>query len=259
MDVNGVAAVVTGGASGLGAATVRALAAKGAKVAVFDLNAEAGMAIAAEVGGVFCAVDVTSDESVEAGFAGARAAHGQERVLVNCAGIAPAAKTAGRSRKDGTISHFPLSTFTAIIQVNLVGTFRCIAISAAGMLTLDPLDSGERGAIVNTASVAAQDGQIGQAGYAASKAGVLGLTLPVARDLAAELIRVNTIMPGLFETPLLMGMPQPVIDALGAAVPNPARLGRPPEFAALALHMIENAYFNGEAVRLDGAIRMAPR
>ena len=259
MDVNGQTAVITGGASGLGAATARALAAKGAKVALFDLNEQAGEALAAEIGGVFCKVDVTSDESVDAGFAKARAALGQERILVNCAGIGPAAKTAGRSRKDGSISHFPLDMFTAVIQVNLVGTFRCIAKSAAGMLTLEPLATGERGAIVNTASVAAQDGQIGQAAYSASKGGVLGLTLPVARDLASELIRVNTIMPGLFETPLLMGMPQNVLDSLSASVPNPSRLGRPPEYAMLALQMIENPYFNGESVRLDGAIRMAMR
>ncbi|MCK9541754.1 MAG: SDR family NAD(P)-dependent oxidoreductase [Novosphingobium sp.] len=259
MDVNGLSAVVTGGASGLGAATVRALAARGAKVAIFDLNEELGEAIAKDVGGVFCKVDVTSDESVDAGFAKARAANGQERILVNCAGIGPAFKTAGRSRKDGTISHFPLDVFNTVIQVNLVGTFRCIAKSAAGMLMLDALESGERGAIVNTASVAATDGQMGQAAYSASKGGVLGLTLPVARDLAADLIRVNTIMPGLFETPLLMGMPQNVLDSLSASVPNPSRLGRPPEYAMLALQMIENPYFNGESVRLDGAIRMAMR
>jgi NAD(P)-dependent dehydrogenase (short-subunit alcohol dehydrogenase family) len=259
MDVNGLSAVVTGAASGLGAATARALTAKGAKVAIFDLNVDAGEAIAQELGGVFCKVDVTSDESVEAGFAKARAAIGQERILVNCAGLGPAFKTASRSKADGSIKHFPLDVFNMIVQVNLVGTFRCIAKSAAGMLTLDALASGERGAIVNTASVAAQDGQIGQAAYSASKGGVLGLTLPVARDLASELIRVNTIMPGLFETPLLMGMPQPVLDSLSASVPNPARLGRPAEYAMLALQMIENPYFNGESVRLDGAIRMAMR
>jgi NAD(P)-dependent dehydrogenase (short-subunit alcohol dehydrogenase family) len=259
MDVNGLSAVITGAASGLGAATARALTAKGAKVAIFDLNAEAGEALASELGGVFCKVDVTSDESVEAGFAKARAAIGQERILVNCAGLGPAAKTASRSKTDGSIKPFPLEMFNMIVQVNLVGTFRCIAKSAAGMLTLDPLASGERGAIVNTASVAAQDGQIGQAAYSASKGGVLGLTLPVARDLASELIRVNTIMPGLFETPLLMGMPQPALESLSASVPNPARLGRPAEYAMLALQMIENPYFNGESVRLDGAIRMAMR
>jgi len=259
MDVNGVAAVVTGGASGLGAATARALAEKGAKVALFDLNAEKGEALAAELGGIFCAVDVTSDESVDAGFARARAAHGQERILVNCAGTGNAIKTASRSREDGSIRHFPLDAFDKIIQINLVGTFRCIAKSAAGMLTLAPLADGERGAIVNTASVAAEDGQAGQAAYAASKGGVVGLTLPVARDLMGDGIRVNTILPGIFDTPLLAQSPQHVRDALAASVPFPKRLGLPEEYAKLALTMIETVYFNGEDVRLDGAIRMAPR
>lgn len=259
MDVNNQAAVITGGASGLGAATARALAEKGAKVALFDLNAEKGEALAAELGGVFCLVDVTSDESVDAGFAKARAAHGQERILVNCAGTGNAIKTASRSREDGSIHHFPLDAFDKIIQINLVGTFRCIAKSAAGMLTLDPLADGERGAIVNTASVAAEDGQAGQAAYAASKGGVVGLTLPVARDLMGDGIRVNTILPGIFDTPLLAQSPQHVRDALAAMVPFPKRLGLPEEYAKLALTMIETVYFNGEDVRLDGAIRMAPR
>jgi NAD(P)-dependent dehydrogenase (short-subunit alcohol dehydrogenase family) len=258
MGVKGVAAVVTGGASGLGAATARALAEKGAKVALFDLNAEKGEALAAELGGVFCAVDVTGD-SVDAGFAKARAAHGQERILVNCAGTGNAIKTASRSREDGSIRHFPLDAFDRIIQINLVGTFRCIAKSAAGMLTLEPLADGERGAIVNTASVAAEDGQAGQAAYAASKGGVVGLTLPVARDLMGDGIRVNTILPGIFDTPLLAQSPQHVRDALAASVPFPKRLGLPEEYAKLALTMIETVYFNGEDVRLDGAIRMAPR
>ncbi|MBY8822383.1 SDR family NAD(P)-dependent oxidoreductase [Sphingomonas colocasiae] len=257
---NGIAAVVTGGASGLGAATARALAAKGAKVAIFDLNAEKGEAIAAEIGGVFCAVDVSSEESVDAGFAKARAAHGQERILVNCAGIGNGIKTASRSKEDGSIKHFPLDAFERVIQINLLGTFRCIAKSAAGMMTLEPIDEfGERGAIVNTASVAAQDGQIGQAAYSASKAGVLGMTLPIARDLMGEGIRVNTILPGIFETPLLASLPDNVQQSLAASVPFPKRLGRPPEYAQLALTMIECGYFNGEYVRLDGAIRMAPR
>jgi len=259
MDVNNLAAVVTGGASGLGAATARLLAEKGAKVALFDLDAEKGEALAAEIGGVFCAVDVTSDESVDAGFAKARAAHGQERILVNCAGTGNAIKTASRSREDGSIRHFPLDAFDRIIQINLVGTFRCIAKSAAGMLTLEPLADGERGAIVNTASVAAEDGQAGQAAYAASKGGVVGLTLPVARDLMGDGIRVNTILPGIFDTPLLAQSPQHVRDALAASVPFPKRLGLPEEYARLALTMIETVYFNGEDVRLDGAIRMAPR
>ncbi|MEN2787620.1 SDR family NAD(P)-dependent oxidoreductase [Sphingomonas qilianensis] len=259
MDIGNSAAVVTGGASGLGAATARALAARGAKVAIFDLQEEKGAALAAEIGGVFCRVDVTSDESVDAGFAAARAAHGQERILVNCAGTGNAVKTASRSKQDGSIKHFPLEAFNWLIQINLVGTFRCIAKSAAGMLTLEPNEAGERGAIVNTASAAAEDGQIGQAAYSASKAGVVGMTLPIARDLMGEGIRVNTILPGIFDTPLLAAAPQPVRDALAASVPFPKRLGRPAEFAQLALTMIECGYFNGEDVRLDGAIRMAPR
>jgi len=259
MDVNNVAAVITGGASGLGAATARALAAKGAKIALFDLQAEKGEALAAELGGIFCLVDVTSDDSVDGGFAKARRAHGQERILVNCAGTGNAIKTASRSREDGSVRHFPLDAFDRIIQINLVGTFRCIAKSAAGMLTLDPLEDGERGVVVNTASVAAEDGQVGQAAYAASKGGVVGLTLPVARDLMNDGIRVNTILPGIFNTPLLAQSPQHVRDALAAQVPFPKRLGLPEEYAKLALTMIETAYFNGEDVRLDGAIRMAPR
>jgi NAD(P)-dependent dehydrogenase (short-subunit alcohol dehydrogenase family) len=254
-----ISAVVTGGASGLGAATARALAAKGVKVAIFDLQEEKGLAVAAEIGGVFCEVNVTSDESVDAGFAKARAAHGQERILVNCAGTGNAIKTASRSKEDGSIKHFPLDAFNWIIQINLVGTFRCIAKSAAGMLSLEPMEDGERGAIVNTASVAGEDGQMGQASYAASKAGVIGMTLPIARDLASDSIRVNTILPGIFDTPLLAGAPQNVRDALAATVLNPKRLGKPVEYAHLAMAMIENAYFNGEDVRLDGGIRMAPR
>ncbi|UAB79108.1 SDR family NAD(P)-dependent oxidoreductase [Erythrobacter sp. SCSIO 43205] len=253
-------AVVTGGASGLGAATARALAAKGAKVAIFDMNEEKGEAMAAEIGGVFCKVNVTSDEDVDAGFAKAREAHGQERILVNCAGIGNAIKTASRSKEDGSIKHFPISAFDFVIQVNLIGTFRCIAKSAAGMLTLDPLsEDGDRGAIVNTASVAGEDGQIGQAAYSASKAGVIGMTLPIARDLMNEGVRVNTILPGIFDTPLLAAAPQNVRDALAASVPFPKRLGVPEEYAKLAMCMIETGYFNGEDVRLDGGIRMAPR
>ncbi len=256
---NTMSAVVTGGASGLGAATARRLAEKGVKVALFDLNEEKGEALAAELGGVFCKVNVTDDDSVDAGFQKARAANGQERILVNCAGIGNAIKTAKRSREDGSISHFPMDAFNFVIQVNLVGTFRCIAKSAAGMLTLDPMEDGERGAMVNTASVAAEDGQMGQAAYSASKGGVVGMTLPIARDLMAEGIRVNTILPGIFDTPLLAGAPDKVRDALSASVPFPKRLGQPDEYAKLALCMIETGYFNGEDVRLDGAIRMAPR
>ena len=259
MKLSGCSAVVTGGASGLGEATARALAAEGVKVAIFDMNEAKGEAVAADIGGVFCHVNVTSDESVEAGFAKARAAIGQERILINCAGTGNAAKTASRSRETGEIKHFPLDAFNMIIQINLVGTFRCIAKSAAGMLTLPPMEDGERGAIVNTASVAAEDGQMGQAAYSASKGGVVGMTLPIARDLMSEGIRVNTILPGIFNTPLMNGAPQNVKDALAASVPFPKRLGNPHEYASLAVEMCRNSYFNGEDVRLDGAIRMAPR
>ncbi len=259
MELNGCAAVVTGGASGLGEATARALAAAGVKVAIFDMNAAKGEVVAAEIGGVFCAVNVTSDESVDAGFAAARAAHGQERILINCAGTGNAAKTASRSRETSEIKHFPLDAFNMIIQINLVGTFRCVAKSAAGMLSLEPMADGERGVIVNTASVAAEDGQMGQAAYSASKGGVVGMTLPIARDLMGEGIRVNTVLPGIFNTPLMQGAPDKVKDALAASVPFPKRLGHAAEYASLALEMCRNSYFNGEDVRLDGAIRMAPR
>ena len=259
MKLSGCSAVVTGGASGLGEATARALAAEGVKIAIFDMNEAKGEAVAADIGGVFCHVNVTSDESVEAGLAKARAAIGQERILINCAGTGNAAKTASRSRETGEIKHFPLEAFNMIIQINLVGTFRCIAKSAAGMLTLPPLEDGERGAIVNTASVAAEDGQMGQAAYSASKGGVVGMTLPIARDLMSEGIRVNTILPGIFNTPLMNGAPENVKLALAASVPFPKRLGNPHEYASLAVEMCRNSYFNGEDVRIDGAIRMAPR
>jgi NAD(P)-dependent dehydrogenase (short-subunit alcohol dehydrogenase family) len=251
-----ISAVVTGGASGLGEATSRLLASHGVKVAIFDMNEAKGEEVAKEIGGVFCKVNVTSDAEVDAAFAKARAAIGQERILINCAGTGNAAKTAGRDRNTGEIKHFPLDAFNLIIQINLVGTFRCIAKSAAGMLTLDPMDGGERGAIVNTASVAAEDGQMGQAAYSASKGGIVGMTLPIARDLASEGIRVNTILPGIFDTPLMNVAPPAVKDALGASVPFPKRLGDPAEYASLALEMCRNPYFNGEDVRLDGAIRM---
>ena len=256
---NTVAAVVTGGASGLGEATARALAAQGVKVAIFDMNEATGETVAAEIGGVFCKVNVTSDAEVDAGFEKARAAHGQERILVNCAGTGNAAKTASRDKTTGETKHFPLDAFDRIIQINLVGTFRCIAKSAKGMLDLEPQQDGERGAIVNTASVAAEDGQIGQAAYSASKGGVVGMTLPIARDLMGEGIRVNTILPGIFNTPLMNGAPEAVKAGLAASVPFPKRLGLPEEYAQLALTMITNGYFNGEDVRLDGGIRMAPR
>ncbi len=256
---NTVAAVVTGGASGLGEATARALAAQGVKVAIFDMNETRGEEVAKEIGGVFCKVNVTSDADVDAGFEKARAAHGQERVLVNCAGTGNAAKTASRDKTTGETKHFPLDAFDRIIQINLVGTFRCIAKSAKGMLDLAPLDDGERGAIVNTASVAAEDGQMGQAAYSASKGGVVGMTLPIARDLMGEGIRVNTILPGIFNTPLMNNAPEAVKAGLAASVPFPKRLGLPEEYAQLAVTMITNGYFNGEDVRLDGGIRMAPR
>jgi NAD(P)-dependent dehydrogenase (short-subunit alcohol dehydrogenase family) len=259
MDFEGTAAVVTGGASGLGAATARALAARGAKVALFDLNEEKGEALAAELGGVFCKVDVRSDEEVDAGFAKARAAHGQERVLVCCAGVGNAAKTASRSREDGSIKAFPTAAFDWVVQINLVGTFRCVSKSAAGMLALDVARGEERGAIVMTASVAAEDGQMGQAAYSASKGGIVGMTLPIARDLAGEGIRINTILPGIFDTPLINAAPPQVKEALAASVPFPKRLGDPVDFARLALEMLANPYFNGEDVRLDGAIRMGMR
>lgn len=259
MELNSsVAAVVTGGASGLGEATARSLAAKGVKVAIFDMNETKGEAVASEIGGVFCKVNVTSDEEVDAAFAKARAAHGQERILVNCAGTGNAIKTAGRDKATGETKHFPLDAFNWIIQINLVGTFRCIAKSAKGMLDLEPID-GERGAIVNTASVAAEDGQMGQAAYSASKGGVVGMTLPIARDLAGDGIRVNCILPGIFNTPLMNAAPPQVKEALAASVPFPKRLGNAEDYASLALEMITNGYFNGEDVRLDGAIRMAPR
>ena len=254
-----IAAVVTGGASGLGEATVRQLAAQGVKVAIFDMNEAKGEEVAKAVGGVFCKCNVTSEEEVDAAFAKARAAHGQERILVNCAGTGNAIKTAGRDKATGETKHFPLDAFNLIIQINLVGTFRCIAKSAKGMLDLEPLEDGERGAIVNTASVAAEDGQMGQAAYSASKGGVVGMTLPIARDLASEGIRVNTILPGIFDTPLMRGAPEAVKQALANSVPFPKRLGQADDYAQLALTMITNGYFNGEDVRLDGAIRMAPR
>jgi NAD(P)-dependent dehydrogenase (short-subunit alcohol dehydrogenase family) len=259
MDISKQVAVVTGGASGLGEATARALTAAGVKVAIFDLNEAKGAALAREIGGVFCKVNVTDEASVDEGFAKARAALGQERMLVNCAGTGNAIKTASRDKTTGAIKHFPLDSFEAIIRINLIGTFRCLAKSAAGMMTLAPLKDGERGAIVNTASVAAEDGQIGQASYSASKGGVVAMTLPVARDLASEGIRVNTILPGIFDTPLLAAAPENVKAALSASVPFPKRLGAPAEFASLALELLRNSYFNGESIRLDGAIRMAPR
>jgi NAD(P)-dependent dehydrogenase (short-subunit alcohol dehydrogenase family) len=259
MKIEGIAAVVTGGASGLGEATARELARRGAKVAVFDRDVEKGEKVASEIGGVFCEVDVTSDEKVAAAFAKAREAHGQERVLVNCAGVANAAKTVGRDKETKEPKPYPMIQFELAIQINLIGSFRCIANSAFGMVNLDPLEDGERGCIINTASVAAEDGQIGQAAYSASKGGVLAMALPIARDLMNDGIRVNTILPGVFKTPMVAMMPPNVQDALGAQVPFPKRLGKAEEYADLAAFIVETPYLNAESIRLDGGIRMAPR
>ncbi len=259
MDISATAAIVTGAASGLGEATARELARRGAKVAIFDRDAERGEQIAAELGGIFCEVDVTSDDKVAAAFARARDAHGQERILVNCAGVANAAKTVSRDKETKAAKRYPMQQFELAIQINLIGSFRCIANSAFGMVDLDPLEDGEKGAIINTASVAAEDGQIGQAAYSASKGGVLAMTLPIARDLMNEGIRVNTILPGVFKTPMVAMMPPHVQEALGAQVPFPKRLGKAEEYARLACFLIENPYMNAAAIRLDGGIRMAPR
>ncbi|MEM7546975.1 MAG: SDR family NAD(P)-dependent oxidoreductase [Pseudomonadota bacterium] len=255
MDMQGIAAVVTGGASGLGEATARMLAAGGARVTLFDMNAEPGEAVAAEIGGAFAKVDVSDPASVAAGFETARAAHGQERVLVNCAGIAPASKTVTREGDP-----HDAAIYAKVVQVNLIGTFNCCAAAAAGMAATDPADDeGERGVMINTASVAAFDGQIGQVAYASSKAGVVGLTLPMARDLARSGIRVMAIAPGLFLTPMLKGLPEEAQRSLGAQVPFPSRLGEPSEYARLVESIVANPMLNGEVIRLDGAIRMAPR
>ena len=255
MKISGSTALVTGGASGLGLATVRRLHAAGAPVVILDLPGSNGPAIAKELGDrvAFAPGDVTSPDDVEAALdAAAALAGGPPRILVNCAGIGNAARTAGR---DGP---FPLDAFTRVIQVNLVGTFNAIRLAAVRM-SQAPEEDGERGVIVNTASVAAFDGQIGQAAYSASKGGIVGMTLPIARDLARLKIRVVTIAPGLFETPLLGNLSAEQIKSLGDQVPHPSRLGSPAEYAALAAHIVENPMLNGETIRLDGAIRMAPR
>jgi len=259
MNIDGIAAVVTGGASGLGEATARALAARGAKVALLDRDPNRGGQVAEEINGVFCECDVTSDEAVAGAFAKARQTHGQERVLVNCAGIANGFKTVGKDKATGEYRLYPLEQFELAIRINLIGTFRCIAHSALGMVSAAPADDGQRGVIINTASVAAEDGQIGQVAYSASKGGVLSMGLPIARDLMSEGIRVNTILPGIFRTPMVAGLPQNVQESLADQVPFPRRLGRPDEYADLACFMIENDYVNGACMRLDGAIRMAPR
>jgi NAD(P)-dependent dehydrogenase (short-subunit alcohol dehydrogenase family) len=253
MQVKGHAAIVTGGASGLGAATARALAKAGAKVAVLDVNEAAGRAVAAEIGGVAVACDVADARSAEAAVAKAREAHGAARIAINCAGIGPAARIVG---KEGPM---PLDQFRRVIEINLIGSFNILRLAAADMLGLAPLEDGERGVIVSTASVAAFEGQIGQAAYAASKGGIVALTLPAAREFARSGIRVNAIAPGLFATPLLLGMPQNVQDSLAASVPFPSRFGKPEEYAATVLHIIDNPMLNGECIRLDGALRMQPK
>lgn len=256
----GISAVITGGASGLGEAAARALAAAGVKVALFDMNAERGEAVAAELGGIFCACDVSDPESVAAAFAKARAAHGQERIAVNCAGIVIGAKTASKDRETGEPRAHDPQAFAKVIGVNLIGTFNVASQAAAGMLSLDPITAdGERGVIVNTASIAAQDGQIGQLAYATSKGGVQSMSLPMARDLMKDGIRVNAILPGLFGTPMMLGLPDNVQEALGQSVPFPPRLGKPEEYGSLVRFIAENSMLNGEAIRLDGALRMAPR
>ena len=253
MDISGVSAIVTGGASGLGGATATALAEAGARVAVFDLNGDAADAMAAEIGGAACAVDVTDDDALADAFEVAAMAHGPARILVNCAGIGISSRTVGR---DGP---HPLGGFRKVIEVNLIGSFNCLRRAAQAMAALEPLADNERGVCINTASVAAYDGQIGQAAYAASKGGIVGMTLPIARDLAGLGIRVCTIAPGLFDTPLLQSLPDEVKASLGASVPFPKRLGDASEYAALARHICENRMLNGETIRLDGAIRMAPK
>jgi NAD(P)-dependent dehydrogenase (short-subunit alcohol dehydrogenase family) len=253
MDIRGQAAIVTGGASGLGAATARALAATGAKVAVFDINEKGAADVAKDIGGVAVACDVSDSGSAEAAIAKAAAAHGAARVLVNCAGIGPAKRIVGR---DGPM---PLADYEHVIKVNLIGTFNMMRLAAAAMQPLATLVDGERGVVVSTASVAAFDGQIGQAAYSSSKGGVAALTLPAAREFAQFGIRVMAIAPGIFTTPMLKSLPQETQDSLGAAVPFPKRLGEPREFAALVLHCIHNTYLNGEVLRLDGSLRMAPK
>jgi NAD(P)-dependent dehydrogenase (short-subunit alcohol dehydrogenase family) len=253
MIIKGLAAIVTGGASGLGAGAARRLAAAGARVTIFDLNAELGRATAAEIGGHFISVDVTDEAAVEAAIEEAEGVHGKARILVSCAGIGPPAKILGR---DG--SAIPLADFSKIITINLIGSFNVLSKFAARIHDAD-LVGEERGVIVNTASVAAYDGQIGQAAYAASKGGIVGLTLPVAREFARYAIRVMTIAPGIFWTPLLATLPQDAQDSLGKQVPFPSRLGQPDEFAQLVESIIANPMLNGETIRIDGAIRMAPK
>ena len=255
MELNGdIAAVVTGGASGLGEATARALSARGVKVGLFDLDEERGASLAAELGGVFARVDVSDLASVEAGFEKTREAIGQERIMVNCAGVGTSGKTVSKG--------VPLdaSVFERVVRINLIGTFNCASRSAAGMVATEPVTGdGERGVVVNTASVAAFEGQLGQVPYSASKGGVVGMTVPMARDLSRNGVRVVTVAPGIFETPMLRGLPQEAQDSLASQVPFPSRLGKATEFAALVAHIAENSMLNGETIRLDGALRMGVR
>jgi NAD(P)-dependent dehydrogenase (short-subunit alcohol dehydrogenase family) len=253
MELRGQAAIVTGGGSGLGGATAEALAAAGARVTVLDINRAAAEAVAARIGGLAAACDVADAAAATAAIALAAQTHGPARLLVNCAGIGPAARIVGR---DGAMA---LERFERVIRVNLIGTFNMLRLVAAAMGTLDPMEDGERGVIVNTASIAAYEGQVGQAAYAASKAGVVGLTLPAARELARSGVRVVTIAPGLIETPMFNGLPDDVRSGLASSVPFPARLGRPDEYAALVLHIAANRFLNGATIRLDGALRMAAR
>jgi NAD(P)-dependent dehydrogenase (short-subunit alcohol dehydrogenase family) len=253
MDIRGHAAIVTGAASGLGAATAAMLAEAGAKVAIFDVHDEGANATAKKIGGLAIHCDVTKAEETAAAIATAKDKHGTARILINCAGIGPAKRIVGR---DGPMA---LAEFARVIEINLVGTFNAMRLVAADMQAVEPLQDGERGIIVCTASVAAYDGQIGQAAYSASKGGVVAMTLPIAREFAQFGIRVNTIAPGIFMTPMMSGLPQAAQDSLGASVPFPARLGQPAEYATLAIHIIENGYINGETIRIDGALRMAPK
>jgi NAD(P)-dependent dehydrogenase (short-subunit alcohol dehydrogenase family) len=253
MDIKGHAAILTGGASGLGAATAEMLADAGAKVAVFDVNLDGARATAARIGGIAVRCDVTDGDATAAAIAEARGKHGAARILINCAGIGPAKRIVGR---DGPM---PLADFERAISINLVGTFNALRLVAADMQSLAPLQDGERGIIVCTASVAAYEGQIGQAAYAASKGGVVGLIMPAAREFAQFGIRVMGVAPGIFSTPMLQALPQEAQASLAAAVPFPKLLGQPEQYAALVRHMIENRYLNGEVIRLDGALRMAPR
>lgn len=253
MHLNGIAALVTGGGSGLGAATARALTEGGAKVALLDFNEEGAKAVASEIGGLAIKCDVSSAEDGERAVEEAERAHGPARILINCAGVAPAKKVLSKS---GTM---PLDDYRRAIEVNLIGTFNIMRLFAAAASQLDPLETGERGVCINTASVAAYEGQIGQTAYASSKGGVMALTLPAAREFAQFGIRVCTIAPGIFETAMLKGLPEAAQESLGAAVPFPSRLGRPDEYAHLALSIIANPMLNGETIRIDGALRMAPK